>query len=139
MADLKRRLKATWSKITGGDEVYVADVFNAGGKNRLAVDANISSSAPTQPDALAMVRSSGLHVGESYDRIAGVEIIENTYSIEYSLSGVCQFIIQVENGASGESFLIQKTECEGFLLQENGDNLLQETGDVLKTQGLIPI
>ena len=43
MGDLRRRFKATWSKITGGDEAYVADVFNTGGFNRLAVDANISS------------------------------------------------------------------------------------------------
>jgi hypothetical protein len=43
MADLKGKLRAGFIKLVGGDESYIADVFNISGANRLAVDANISS------------------------------------------------------------------------------------------------
>ena len=43
MADLKGKLRAGFVKLVGGDESFIADVFNIGGANRLAVDANISS------------------------------------------------------------------------------------------------
>lgn len=84
---------------------------------------------------LDLVRSSGLHVGEQYNRITTAAINGSTI-IQYDLNDICQFQIELEE-VSGQ-YTIEKRGCEFFLLQENGDLLLQEDGFALKTQGLVP-
>ena len=85
--------------------------------------------------AMNMTRSAGFHVGEQYDTVSTADV-NGTKLLQYDLAGICQF--QVELDVDGTNFTITKRICEFFLLQENGDKLLQETGDALKTQGLVP-
>ena len=57
--------------------------------------------------------------------------------LQYDLSGICQFQIQV-NFINGEEFTIVKRVCEFDMLQEDGFVLLQEDGFKLRTEGLVP-
>lgn len=123
-------------KLLGKDGVTVADIRTDGdGVNRVATDGVISFG--NLEDIVAMTRSSGFHVNEQYDTIVSGIVDGDTKILEYSLDSICQFQMLIEK--NGTEFVIIKRACEFFLLQENGNFLLQETGDKIKIAGLIPI
>ncbi len=88
-----------------------------------------------ESSALGMTRSSGLYEGETFDKIV-CEDVNGSKLIEYSLDDICQF--QIELSSTGTGFVISRRVCEFNLLQENGDKLLKEDGDSLRTEGLVP-
>lgn len=88
-------------------------------------------------EVLGLTKSSGLQDGETYDSIIAGAVDANENVIQYELAGICQFQIEI-NFVNGENFSIIKRVCEFDLLQEDGFVLLQENGDALRTQGLVP-
>ena len=85
---------------------------------------------------LAMVRASGLNVGETYDVIIGVPMGSDTL-VQFELAGVCQFQIVVTETST--TFKLFKRDCVFDLLQRDGFRLLQRNGDGLLIRGIIPV
>lgn len=82
MADLKGKLRAGFVKLVGGDESFIADVFNIGGANRLAVDANISSinvplGKDPLPDTFFTILTSG-QIGDTIRMQVSATLIDST-------------------------------------------------------------
>jgi hypothetical protein len=70
MADIKGKDNSPTHKLTGPDEAYEVDIFNVGGKNRMAVDANISSiNVPLGKDPLPDMYFNVLEAGAIGDTI----------------------------------------------------------------------
>jgi hypothetical protein len=88
-------------------------------------------------DLFGLASSSGLLEGESYDLIEYGVFDGDCNILTYSLDEISQFQVVIKI-FSLESFSIQKRPAEYFMLQESGDNILLESGDNLKTQGLVP-
>lgn len=86
---------------------------------------------------IAMARSSGFQEGITYDKIVMTSISTTEKLLRYTEEDICKFEISVTIDNDG-GFTLQKSDCEFFLLQENGDFVLQENGDKLKVHGLIP-
>jgi len=109
------------------------------GNKGSALNVNIESAQLSQTDYLAMSRSAGFSDGELYDKIIiGVVIPDEQAILQYELADICQFQIIVAK-AGINSVQLLKQACEFYLLQENGDKLLQENLDTLRVQGLIPV
>ena len=82
------------------------------------------------------VQSTGFLNGESYNNI--IYTVDNGFAfLSYRLNGIEQFILRI-NVTNQTHWEINKNFPTGFLLQENGDKILQEDSDALLAQGLLP-
>jgi len=88
-------------------------------------------------ELLRVASSSGLVDSGLFDKVVYGKIDEVRHILEYSLSDICQFQI-VLTYTSTSSWQVLKRPCEFPMLQEDGFYLLQENGDQLLVQGLVP-
>ena len=134
MGDLKRRFKATWAKITGSDEAYVADVFNTGGKNRLAVDANISSiNVPLGKDPLPDAYFKISEAGAIGDTIR-LQIAATTFDVTVPDSDLpaVDFTYTLVAADVGDEAELTKNFVTALNLDTNFNNALLESEAVTK-------
>ena len=89
----------------------------------------------TFADVVKLSTYLGYHEGESYDESTYVNDGQNF--IIFKLAGIEQFYLQIEY-TNETDWSIKKVVPVGFLLQENGDKILQETNDAILVEGLIP-
>lgn len=93
--------------------------------------------ATTFNTLLALTQSSGFLDGEAYDQIVHL-VIGNKAFFDFEINGITQFQVVIEI-TDQESYRIFKQIPIFNILQENDDLLLQENGDALKTEGIIPV
>jgi len=117
----------------------VCEIVVSGGNAILGVSATASSAFDdkSMDQVIAMARSSGFAENELFDKLVCREVANNHKILEYSNVDICQFQIVAKKDSTG--FSLEKRVCEFFMLQENADFLLQENGDKIKINGLIPL
>ena len=101
-----------------------------------SVRLDVSAKFGDMENVIAMTRSAGFHDGEVYDTLIYTDVSETVKTLEFQNEGLCRFIITAT--LTGNDYTLSKALCTGFLLQENGDYLLQETGDKIIISGFIP-
>ena len=107
--------------------------------DRIKTDTGISSIDLTISALLNLTTGSGFLIGEEYDLIEYGLIggPDGRSLLTFSLLGISQFQVLIDL-VSNESFTIQKRASLYNLLQEDGFGVLQENGDNLLIEGLIP-
>lgn len=88
-------------------------------------------------DIFSLITDSGLLAGESYNEIDFGLNGNGIYLLTYINNDISQFQITIEI-FNPTSFRLIKRPAQFAMLQENEDFILQENGDKLLIEGLVP-